>query len=196
MLKRTICLLLSVCLMTGMLFSASFPVHAEDDTTTETTQPAETTSRPTESTTVTEESTAATEDDRPVIQKVSNKTRMSKEAIEILQEYEGFKTRPYWDVSQYSIGYGTKCPDDVYQYASKNKDYQITKEEATYLLLTHVNSKGAKLDDFIERNNLTLNQYQYDALILLTLLPRTSVIFMIILKRPKMYGKQKIKALK
>jgi len=159
MLKRTICWLLSVCLTTGMLFSAPFSVRAEEDTAAEIAQLSETTGQATETT---------EKDDRPYIQPVVNQTRMSAEAIELLKSYEGFRTRPFWDVSQYSVGYGTRCPDDVYQYSVEHKDYEITKEEATYLLLVHVNSKGGELNKFIEKYKLNLNQYQYDALMLFT----------------------------
>ena len=153
MLKRPICILLSVSLLIGMVFFAPMLVYADDGNTTETTT----------------QSTQATEkDDRPYIQPVTNQTRMSAEAIELLKSYEGFRTKPYWDVSQYSVGYGTKCPDNVYQYSVEHKDYEITKEEATYLLLVHVNSKGAELNKFIDKYKLNLNQYQYDALMLFT----------------------------
>lgn len=153
MLKRTVCLLLSVCLTVGMLVSAPFSVRAEGDASAETDTTTQATTQ---------------KDDRPYIQPVTNQTRMSAEAIELLKSYEGFRTRPYWDVSQYSVGYGTKCPDNVYQYSVANKGYEITKEEATYLLLVHVNSKGAELNKFIEKYKLNLNQYQYDALMLFT----------------------------
>ena len=153
MLKRPICILLSVSLLIGLVLFAPVPVRAEDGNTTQAD---------------TQSTEATVKDDRPYIQPVTNQTRMSAEAIELLKSYEGFRTRPYWDVSQYSVGYGTRCPDNVYQYASTHSDYAITKEEATYLLLVHVNSKGAELNKFIEKYKLNLNQYQYDALMLFT----------------------------
>ena len=33
--------------------------------------------------------------------------KASDECIEILKAMEGFSAKPYWDYSQYSVGYGT-----------------------------------------------------------------------------------------
>ena len=55
----------------------------------------------------------------------------SNECIEIIKAEEGFVKYPMWDYAQYSVGYGTKCPDDKLEEYSKNG---ITKKEAEALL--------------------------------------------------------------
>lgn len=92
-------------------------------------------------------------------------TEMSQEGIDLLKQFEGFRAKPYWDYSQYSVGYGTKCPDEHYD---RYMEEGISEEEAEELLMAHVVSKGAALKKFIEKYNLTLNQAQYDALMLFT----------------------------
>ena len=36
----------------------------------------------------------------------------SEECIEFIKQIEGFHAIPYWDYAQWTVGYGTKCPDD------------------------------------------------------------------------------------
>ena len=92
-------------------------------------------------------------------------TEMSQEGIDLLKQFEGFRAKPYWDYTQYSVGYGTKCPDEHYD---RYMEEGISEEEAEELLMAHVVSKGAALKKFIEKFELTLNQAQYDALMLFT----------------------------
>ena len=35
------------------------------------------------------------------------------ELIGILKKEEGFSAKPYWDYGQYTVGYGTRCPDEM-----------------------------------------------------------------------------------
>ena len=35
----------------------------------------------------------------------------SQEMISILKTFEGFSRHPYWDYSQWTVGYGTRVPD-------------------------------------------------------------------------------------
>ena len=52
---------------------------------------------------------------------------VSDTLVEILKSEEGFSAKPYWDYGQYTVGYGTRCPDDMLDYYNKNG---ITQEEA------------------------------------------------------------------
>lgn len=92
-------------------------------------------------------------------------TEMSQEGIDLLKQFEGFRKYPYLDYTQYSVGYGTRCPDEDYERYCRDG---ITEEEAEALLMAHVVSKGAALKKFIDKYNLSLNQGQYDALMLFT----------------------------
>lgn len=149
--KRLICVLLSAALLWGALSISPLSVYADDGTQATTTQ-AELTSET--------EGTTQPEDNLPV-----NETRMSAEGIALLKQFEGFRAKPYWDVSQWSVGYGTRCPEDKRALWT---EVGITEQEAEGLLFTYVNKFGAALDSFIEKYNLNLNQYQYDALMLFT----------------------------
>ena len=163
MLKRTICALLSVCLLMSMV---PFSARAEGETEAAT-QATETTAPPTETTTpeTTTPETTPTQPPVPEDDYTENLTRMSDNAIAILKQYEGFSKYPHWDVSQWSVGYGSRCPGDKLELW---KVTGISEREAESLLNGFVNSFGAKLDAFIAKHNLNLNQYQYDALMLFT----------------------------
>ncbi|MBQ3147099.1 MAG: hypothetical protein IJB91_05150 [Oscillospiraceae bacterium] len=164
MLKRTICVLLSACLL---ISAAPLAARAEGEAEA-TTQATETTAPPTETTapeTTAPETTPPETTPPPVDDYTENLTRMSDNAIALLKQYEGFSKYPHWDVSQWSVGYGTRCPGDKLE---QWKVTGITEREAESLLNGFVNNFGAKLDAFIAKYNLNLNQYQYDALMLFT----------------------------
>lgn len=169
--SRLICALLSVAMLASAVLSVPITARAEQTQTAESAQTtedtaaseaAENTEAPpaTEAAELTEPPAAEPEEELPV-----NETRMSEEGIALLKQMEGFRSKPYWDTSQYSVGYGTKCPDDK---LALWLEVGITEREAEGLLFTHINSKGAALDKFIAKYNLNLNQYQYDALMLFT----------------------------
>ena len=42
----------------------------------------------------------------------ASEMKASDECIELLKRMEGFSAKPYWDYSQYSVGYGTACPSE------------------------------------------------------------------------------------
>ena len=48
----------------------------------------------------------------------------SDACIDLIKNEEGFVSKPYWDYSQYTVGYGTKCPDDKLAYY---QEYGITE---------------------------------------------------------------------
>ncbi len=89
---------------------------------------------------------------------------VSDSCVELLKEMEGFCEKPYWDYAQWTVGYGTRCPDDMLDYYQKNG---ISREEAEVLLRNFLNmfEKNVK-EEFIDKYGLTLNQQQFDALIL------------------------------
>ena len=89
----------------------------------------------------------------------------SKDCLELLKSEEGFSSKPYWDYSQYTVGYGTSCPSDKVEYYMQNG---ITKEEATELLKNALASAEKKLNNFIDKHSLKLTQNQFDALLSLT----------------------------
>ena len=87
----------------------------------------------------------------------------SDDAIRILKLEEGFSSRPYWDYAQWTVGYGTKCPDDkLEQYRQEG----ISEADAEALLREFVARFEGEIHRFMERTNVTLNQNQFDALLL------------------------------
>ena len=86
--------------------------------------------------------------------------------VEILKKEEGFSAKPYWDYAQYTVGYGTRCPDDMFEEYSKNG---ITEEDAELLLRNYLAATENTINkNFIDRYGLTLTQGQFDALITFT----------------------------
>lgn len=89
--------------------------------------------------------------------------KTSDEAIRILKAEEGFSSKPYWDYAQWTVGYGTKCPDDKLDYYKQNG---ITEGEAEELLRTYVARFESELYKFMNKTGVQLNQNQFDALLL------------------------------
>lgn len=88
--------------------------------------------------------------------------KVSEAFIEVLKTMEGFVKRAYWDYSQYTVGYGTRCPSDKVEYYQNN---DITVEEAEALLHKELASFENEVNRFAAKNKLKLEQHQFDALV-------------------------------
>ena len=87
----------------------------------------------------------------------------SDECVKILKEYEGFSQFPYYDYGQWTVGYGTRCPADRLEHFKK---YGITREEAEEIFRSYLKAFEKDLNErIIQKNNLTLTQNQFDALL-------------------------------
>jgi lysozyme len=81
---------------------------------------------------------------------------LSDKGAELIANFEGFRSEPYWDVNHYSIGYGTR---------SHQGDGPITRAEGLARLQRQVEANyGAAVDQINKRHDLHLNQNQFDAL--------------------------------
>ncbi len=89
--------------------------------------------------------------------------KTSAEAVKLLKAEEGFSKTPYWDYAQWTVGYGTKCPDDKLEEYKKNG---ISEEAAEALLVKFLARFESELYSFMNRTGVTLNQNQFDALML------------------------------
>lgn len=87
--------------------------------------------------------------------------RAGDDCIELIKRCEGFSRYKYWDYSQWTIGYGTYCKEDEYPDG-------ITEAEADALLRKVLVDYESILQSFINKNNITLSQCQYDALVCYT----------------------------
>ena len=90
---------------------------------------------------------------------------VAEDLTAMVAAFEGFRQYPYWDYQQWSVGYGTRCPD------GKLSDYKlhgISEEEARRLLAEHLQASQSYVTAWVSRNGLALTQAQQDALISLT----------------------------
>ena len=82
----------------------------------------------------------------------------SESCIKLIKEFEGFASKPYFDYSQWSVGYGNACEKDDYPNG-------ITREQADQLMRAHVVKLESNLNKFLQERKVKLNQNQFDALI-------------------------------
>lgn len=93
----------------------------------------------------------------------ASEMKVSDDLIKVLKLEEGFIRYPTWDYAQYSIGYGTRCPDDMLDYYRENG---ITESEAELLLRNYLTNVERVINtDLIDKNGLTLTQGQFDAIV-------------------------------
>ena len=96
----------------------------------------------------------------------ASEMKASDALVEFLKNEEGFSAKPYWDYAQFTVGYGTRCPDDMLEEYKTNG---ISKEAAEILLRNYLASTENTLNKkFIDQYGLTLTQGQFDALITFT----------------------------
>ena len=85
--------------------------------------------------------------------------------ISVLKKMEGFSSKPYWDYAQYTVGYGTKCPDDKLEEYRKNG---IPQDEAEKLLKTELKKAETAINNLAATYDLTFKQNEFDALVSFT----------------------------
>lgn len=88
---------------------------------------------------------------------------VSDEFIAVLKKMEGFHPVAYWDYSQWTIGYGTKCPEGKEKYYTK--DNPFPEEEAVKLLHQELAYFEKVVNDYAEKFDLKFEQHQFDALV-------------------------------
>ena len=91
--------------------------------------------------------------------------KASDECKEMIRDMEGFRAIPYWDYSQWTVGYGTKCPDE---YLDQYKAEGIPVEDAIALFEKELATFEKAVNKFIDTHGLTLSQHQFDALVSFT----------------------------
>jgi len=88
---------------------------------------------------------------------------ISSEGMRILKLEEGFSKKPYWDYSQWTVGFGTCCPSELKDYYMANG---IPEEDAEILLHNHLIGVYKAIASFENKHGLSFNQNQFDALVL------------------------------
>jgi GH24 family phage-related lysozyme (muramidase) len=86
----------------------------------------------------------------------------SQKVVKLIESCEGFSKMAYWDYKQWTIGYGT--------YVASDKTYPngITEAQAEQLLYKALEQFETYVNNFLKRNNVTVNQNQFDALVCFT----------------------------
>jgi uncharacterized repeat protein (TIGR02543 family) len=90
---------------------------------------------------------------------------ISDECVQMIKDLEGFDKYPRWDYSQWTVGHGTRCPDEDLERYRKNG---ITYDEADALLRQYAASFGKSVNSFIDKHGLNYDQNEFDALLLFT----------------------------
>lgn len=106
--------------------------------------------------------TEVNSEDTPVFE---GELSISDKGIEMIKDIEGCINRPMSDYSQYSIGYG--CSTEFAEKYGFSTTY-LSEEEAHELLLFVLEGMEKKLDAFLTKYNIKVNQHQYDALMSFT----------------------------
>ena len=108
--------------------------------------------------------------------------KTSAKCIEMLKDMEGYIKKPAGDYGQYSIGYGCNIKylkqhlsdlditAEEYEYIISNSysNYILKEDKAEALMMYVLVETESKLDAFLEKHTITLNQFQYDALVSFT----------------------------
>lgn len=89
----------------------------------------------------------------------------SDACIAFIKGFEGFSKYPYEDNGQYSVGYGTRCPDEDLERYQRDG---ITEEEAVELLAEFIEDFEKYVNNFIKKYELNVTQNQFDALVSFT----------------------------
>ena len=101
----------------------------------------------------------------PVTASAASGREISDSCVSMIKYFEGFHAKPYWDYSQYTVGYGTRCPDDK---LAEYMTYGISTAEAEQLLRKELASFEKSVNDFDMQYGLNLTQYEFDALVSFT----------------------------
>lgn len=102
--------------------------------------------------------------------KEESDSRYSKRLLEFIKSREGFKSTPYWDNSQWTIGYGTRCGSkrDGSDVPAEYWD-GISKELAEELLRVAIRDNyEPPVERYESRHGLQFSQNQFDALVSFT----------------------------
>lgn len=91
--------------------------------------------------------------------------KTSAAGVDLIKYFEGFSEYPYWDYKQWTVGYGTLCPDDMLE---EYKERGITVEEAEALLQEELAGFESTLNKFIDKYGLKWSQAQFDAMVSFT----------------------------
>ena len=86
----------------------------------------------------------------------------SDSVVELIEYYEGFREYRYYDAGVAYIGYGSVFNDAVSMFGEDCEP--LSREQAKQLTLHELESIDQYLNGFLQQNDITVNQNQFDAL--------------------------------
>ncbi len=97
----------------------------------------------------------------------------SEDGVAMIVAFEGFDEKRYFDYAHYTIGYGTMYSTVIELFPELEDgvnpdDVVITREQGKAALAKELASDEATVNRFLQRNDVVINQHQFDALISLT----------------------------
>lgn len=98
----------------------------------------------------------------PIPSYAASSMKISDSCLTVIKTFEGFSGKPYWDKDHYTIGYGTRCPDDKVTYYTNNP---MSEAEAEAELLKEIVEYEKAVNSFIDTHGLTYTQGQFDAVL-------------------------------
>ncbi len=98
----------------------------------------------------------------PVTVKAAANFTVSQQLLDTIKDEEGFDKYPFWDYNQWTVGYGSRCPDDKLEEYKQNG---IPDEDAEDLLKQEINGFQSAVNKFASDYDLSLKQNQFDALV-------------------------------
>ena len=101
----------------------------------------------------------------PVAANATSGMSVSQDCVDRIKKIEGFHAIPYWDYSQWTVGFGSTCPSDKLE---KYKAEGIPMEEANRLMMEQLAKFEESVNSFADDKNLQLTQGQFDALVSMT----------------------------
>ena len=97
----------------------------------------------------------------------------SEDGVAMIVEFEGFDEKRYFDYHHYTIGYGTMYSTVIELFPELEDgvdpdDVVITREQGKAALAKELSNDEETVNRFRQRNDVVINQHQFDALVSLT----------------------------
>ena len=97
----------------------------------------------------------------PVPARAASSMKASDDLLNMIKQYEGFSGTPYVDTDgKYTIGYGTRCPDELVEKYQKTP---MTEKEAEAELRKEMVTYEDAVNAFMDKNGVSFKQHQFDA---------------------------------
>ena len=110
----------------------------------------------------------------PVAADAVSEMTVSDACVTTIKQMEGFLAIPRWDYGQWTVGFGSRCPDEHLERYQKEG---IPMEEADALMREHLQIFEKAVNSYADRHGLSLNQGQFDALVCMSYNLGTALLY-------------------